>query len=122
MPCKLWISVLAARDLPIMDAKGKNRSTDAFVEVNVPGSRKEEAKTGVCKRTVNPVWTDGLGSEMVFEIIDDSKLQDSPVQFKVKDRNIMTDDLSASFASIWASLWQIKGLPKWEDGFRFGTR
>ena len=31
MPCKLWVSVLAARDLPIMDTKGKNRSTDAFV-------------------------------------------------------------------------------------------
>ena len=84
MPCILWVNVLAARDLPVMDAKGKNRSTDAFVEVSVPGSRKEEAKTGVCKRTLNPVWTKDLGADMHFEIGDDSKLQDSPVQFKVR--------------------------------------
>lgn len=92
MPCKLWVSVLAARDLPIMDTKGKNRSTDAFVEVFVPGSKKKISKTDICKRTLNPVWNSKLGSEMEFEIVDDAKLQDSPVQFKVKDKNIMTED------------------------------
>ena len=92
MPCKLWVSVLAARDLPIMDTKGKNRSTDAFVEVMVPGSRKKLSKTDICKRTLNPVWNSKLGSQMEFEIVDDAKLQDSPVQFKVKDKNIMTED------------------------------
>ena len=90
MPCKLWVSVLAARDLPIMDTKGKNRSTDAFVEVMVPGSRKKISKTDICKRTLNPVWNSR--SQMEFEIVDDAKLQDSPVQFKVKDKNIVTED------------------------------
>ena len=47
------ICVGSPRDLPIMDTKGKNRSTDAFVEVMVPGSRKKISKTDICKRTLN---------------------------------------------------------------------
>ena len=81
MPSLVKIEVEKARDLPVMDSTLQgDGSTDAFVEVRVC---EELKRTKTCRKDLNPVW----GEEFRFEIIDDSSLQDEPVELKVLDED-----------------------------------
>lgn len=52
MPCRMKITVMEARRLPVMDAR--SRLADAYVAVHVPGN--QVWKTAVQPRTLEPVW------------------------------------------------------------------
>ena len=89
MPVKFQIGVLAANSLPVMD-RGSN-STDAYVEVcgffflssisslyQVHFSKRCSGKTHVVNRTLSPTWNETF----TLEFTDDTKLEDSPLEFK----------------------------------------
>jgi hypothetical protein len=75
MPSTIKISVLSARNLPIMDRK--SGQADAFVTIRIGKVAKE--KTTVCLKNRNPVWNE----DFRIEVADDGVLQDEPVEFKV---------------------------------------
>ena len=75
MPSVLKIRIFEARDLPIMDRQSE--LTDAYVELKfdiLPPQRTE-----IARRTLNPVWN----ADFRIEIINDSLLQDVPLELKV---------------------------------------
>ncbi|VDM14509.1 unnamed protein product [Wuchereria bancrofti] len=73
LPAKLFVRVISARGLPVMDKS--NVTTDAFVEVYFDN---EVYKTDVCSRTLSPVWDSNV---FVFET-DEQQLFDNPIQFR----------------------------------------
>ena len=79
-----------------MDRNSQNESssTDAFVEVKV---RKAEDdywthRTQTCKKSLNPEWK----SEFVVEVMNDSILQDAPIEFKVMDQDLYSNETIGS--------------------------
>jgi hypothetical protein len=52
--------------------------TDSFVEIWI--GKHETQRTHTIRKTLNPVWDE----EFRFEIVDDSLLQNTPVEFKVR--------------------------------------
>lgn len=50
-------------------------STDAFVEIRI---ENQQQRTTTCRRSLNPVWNE----DFQFEFIDDSVLQDAPLELK----------------------------------------
>ncbi|XP_055637373.1 C2 domain-containing protein 5 [Toxorhynchites rutilus septentrionalis] len=76
MPGKVKVKILAGRNLPIMDRSSD--TTDAFVELKI-GSITH--KTDVCRKTLNPVWN----SDWYRFEVDDSDLQDEPLQIRLMD-------------------------------------
>uniref|UniRef100_A0A1I8EGT2 C2 domain-containing protein n=1 Tax=Wuchereria bancrofti TaxID=6293 RepID=A0A1I8EGT2_WUCBA len=78
LPAKLFVRVISARGLPVMDKS--NVTTDAFVEVYFDN---EVYKTDVCSRTLSPVWDSNV---FVFET-DEQQLFDNPIQFRVMDHD-----------------------------------
>jgi Ca2+-dependent lipid-binding protein len=90
MPSLVKIRVEMARDLPVMDRSAQaDASTDAFVEVKLNNITQ---KTSTCKKTLNPVWN----TDFKFEVMDDSTLQDSPVEFSVIDQDLYSSELIGS--------------------------
>jgi hypothetical protein len=78
MPSRCSVRVKEARDLPLMDRDMSGAEfTDAFVEVRFAGF--EPRRTAV-RRTQQPQWDE----DFRFEIVDDSVLQSSPIEFKVR--------------------------------------
>ena len=87
MPSLIKIEVSKARDLPVMDSSLQgDDSTDAFVEVRLCEGYK---RTKTCRKSLNPVWDE----DFRFEIIDDSSLQDAPVELKVMDQDLYSSEL-----------------------------
>ena len=87
MPSLIKIEVGKARDLPVMDSSLQgDDSTDAFVEVRLC---EEYKRTKTCRKSLNPVWDE----DFRFEIIDDSSLQDAPVELKVMDQDLYSSEL-----------------------------
>lgn len=77
MPSIIKIKVLQARDLPIMDRNQHvDASTDAFVDVKIDQHQK---RTATIRKSLNPVWNE----EFSFTIIDDSVLQNAPLELQV---------------------------------------
>ncbi|XP_055541044.1 C2 domain-containing protein 5 isoform X2 [Wyeomyia smithii] len=76
MPGKVKVKILAGRNLPVMD-RGSD-TTDAFVEIKL-GSTTH--KTDVCRKSLNPVWN----SDWYRFEVDDSDLQDEPLQVRLMD-------------------------------------
>jgi Ca2+-dependent lipid-binding protein len=67
------------RDLPVMDRNLQGEAfTDSYVEIWI--GKNENHRTHTIRKTLNPVWDE----EFRFEIVDDSLLQNTPVEFKVK--------------------------------------
>lgn len=85
MPCTIKIRVVEARDLPVMDRSSK--LTDAYVDIEFASF---EARTQICKKTLNPKWDE----EFRFDVADDSVLQSHPIEFKVMDHDVYTSDTS----------------------------
>ena len=88
MPSLVKIKIESARDLPIMDhsVQSADASTDAFVEVKLNNITQ---KTSTCRKSLNPVWN----NDFRFEVIDDSTLQDSPIEFCVMDQDLYSSEL-----------------------------
>jgi len=77
MPSLVKVSVVGARDLPL--SPQSFGLTDSYVNIDFAG---QEQRTQVCCKTQDPVWRE----EFRFEIVDDSVLQDTPIELKVMDR------------------------------------
>ncbi|CAG9537237.1 unnamed protein product [Cercopithifilaria johnstoni] len=77
-PAKLYVRVISARGLPVMDKSSV--TTDAFVEVHFDN---EVYKTDVCGKSLSPVWNSDV---FVFET-DEQRLFDNPIQFRVMDHD-----------------------------------
>lgn len=87
MPSQVRIKIESARDLPVMDRSAQSdASTDAFVEVKLNNIAQ---KTHTCKKSLSPVWN----CDFKFEVMDDSTLQDSPVEFSVMDQDLYSSEL-----------------------------
>eukprot|EP00003_Mantamonas_plastica_P031402 TRINITY_DN8149_c0_g1_i4.p2 TRINITY_DN8149_c0_g1~~TRINITY_DN8149_c0_g1_i4.p2 ORF type:complete len:255 (-),score=64.85 TRINITY_DN8149_c0_g1_i4:355-1119(-) len=84
MPSILKIRIVEARDLPVMDQR--SGLTDAYVEIKFAES--QEQRTQVAKKTLNPVWNE----DFRVEIPDDEDLQDEPIEMKVWDHDVVTQD------------------------------
>ena len=88
MPSKVKIKVVEARDLPVMDRnQSVDASTDAFVIVTI--GDLEASHTRTCRKSLNPVWN----ADFSIEVLDDSILQNAPVEFKVMDQDLYTSEL-----------------------------
>ena len=88
MPSLLKIKVERARDLPAMDsASSGDASTDAFVEIRLGDQQTKRTQT--YRKSLNPLW----GEEFRFEVMDDSTLQDAPVEFRVMDQDLYSSEL-----------------------------
>jgi len=84
MPSLVKIKVSQARDLP--PGSIQDTSADAFVEIRLDDIHH---RTTTCRKTLNPVWNE----EFRFEVVDDSSLQNSPVEFKVFDQDLYSSEL-----------------------------
>ncbi|XP_071872637.1 C2 domain-containing protein 5 isoform X1 [Bombus fervidus] len=78
MPGKIKVKVLAGRNLPVMDRSGD--TTDAYVELKFGNIT---FKTDVCRKSLNPQWN----SEWYRFEVDDSELQDEPLQIRLMDHD-----------------------------------
>ncbi|CAG0885037.1 unnamed protein product [Darwinula stevensoni] len=78
MPGRVKVRILAGRNLPVMDRA--NETTDAYVEVKLASTIH---KTDVCRRTLSPQWN----SEWFKFEVDDSDLQDEPLQIRLMDHD-----------------------------------
>ena len=90
---KIWIE--RGRDLPVMDhnptnaaprpafqisnADSSSSGTDAYVEIKLD---EQSQRTKTCRRSLDPIWNE----EFRFEVLDDSILQDAPVEVKCMDQ------------------------------------
>ena len=69
MPTRVFVHVLQARSLPVMDrASGL---CDAYVKPQLKGVVFEPAQTQIAKKTLNPVWNQDLRCD----VSDDCLLQ-----------------------------------------------
>ncbi|KAK1124756.1 hypothetical protein K0M31_006118 [Melipona bicolor] len=78
MPGKIKVKILAGRNLPVMDRSGD--TTDAYVELKFGNIT---FKTDVCRKSLNPQWN----SEWYRFEVDDSELQDEPLQIRLMDHD-----------------------------------
>lgn len=78
MPGKIKVRILSGRNLPVMDRSSD--TTDAYVEIKFGNTTY---KTDVCRKSLNPQWN----SEWYRFEVDDSELQDEPLQIKLMDHD-----------------------------------
>eukprot|EP01039_Chlorochromonas_danica_P008191 gene8189-9036_t len=87
MPSLVKIRIERGRDLPPMDRNvNAEASTDAYVEIRLENQLQ---RTTTCRRTLNPVWNE----DFQFEFIDDSTLQDTPLELKCMDHDLYSSEL-----------------------------
>ncbi len=87
MPSLVKIKVERGRDLPPMDKNvAAEGLTDAYVEIRLESQVK---RTATCRRTLNPVWN----QDFQFEVLDDSIMQDEPLELKCMDHDLYASDL-----------------------------
>lgn len=77
MPGKVKVKILAGRNLPVMD-RGSD-TTDAYVEIKL--GNLGTFKTEVYRKSLNPIWN----SDWYRFEVDDSDLQDEPLQIRLMD-------------------------------------
>ena len=87
MPSLVKIKIERGRDLLATDRNvSSEAATDAFVEVKLNDIVQ---KTSTCRKSDNPVWNE----EFRFEVIDDSVLQDAPIELKCMDHDLYSSDI-----------------------------
>lgn len=88
MPSLIKIKVERGRDLPAVDKNNisAEKTTDAYVEIKLDD---QVQRTSTCRKSDNPVWNE----EFRFEVIDDSILQDAPVELKCMDHDIYSSEV-----------------------------
>ena len=83
----LKIKIERARDLPIMDRNLQgDASTDAYVVMSLDSQTQ---RTRTCRKSLNPAFNE----EFRFEIVDDSILQNVPLELKVMDQDLYSSEL-----------------------------
>ncbi|MBU1574612.1 MAG: hypothetical protein KJ699_15655 [Alphaproteobacteria bacterium] len=80
MPCTVKISVVGARNLPVMDKR--SGSTDSYVVVRFG---EQMRRTEVQWKTLNPKWNQSFK----FEISDDADLLCYVVELRVWDYDVV---------------------------------
>lgn len=94
MPSLLKIKIERARDLPVMDRNLQgDASTDAYVVI-VLDSQSQRTRT--CRKSLNPSFNE----EFRFEIVDDSTLQNVPLELKVMDQDLYSSELIGMYACV----------------------
>lgn len=78
MPGKVKVKIISGKNLPVMDRSSD--TTDAYVEIKLGNTTY---KTEVCRRTLHPQWN----SEWYRFEVDDSELQDEPLQIRLMDHD-----------------------------------
>ena len=87
MPSLLKVKIERARDLPVMDKNLQgDASTDAYVVMSLDSKSQ---RTRTCRKSLNPAFNE----EFRFEIVDDSILQDVPLELKVVDQDLYSSEL-----------------------------
>lgn len=91
--------------------------TDAFVEVKF--ASYEAYRTGIARRTLNPIWNEDFRCNFCInavEVSNDSDLQNEPLEIKVMDYDTITynDAIGSVFIDLnsllsWESQSQISG-------------
>ena len=84
MPSLVKVRVERAVDLPVMDSN--DGSTDAFVLIKL---NDQSFQTSTYRKSLSPVWNE----DFIFEVADDSSLQDAPLEFKVMDQGFSASEL-----------------------------
>ena len=85
MPAVLKIKIDRVRDLPVMNPS--ENSTDAFVQVSLDKDQSQRTKT--YRKSLNPIYEE----EFIFEIADDSTLQNQPLELKALDQDLYSSEL-----------------------------
>ena len=83
MPVTIKVRVEAARDLPVMDRK--TELTDAYVELRF-GTTVE--RTESFHKSLNPAWHKAFR----VEVSEDASLQNTPIEFRVYDYDVVSSD------------------------------
>eukprot|EP00960_Hanusia_phi_P022143 655936-Hanusia_phi.AAC.1 len=86
MPTRVFVHVLQARSLPVMD-----RATglcDAYVKPQLKGVTFEPAQTQTARKTLSPVWNE----QLKCDVTDDCLLQDEPLQLRIFDYDVLSAD------------------------------
>ncbi|CAI5711443.1 unnamed protein product [Peronospora destructor] len=91
MPCTIKMRLVEARDMPVVDRTRKQ--VDAYVSITFASF---EAKSCVCKKTLNPKWDE----EFRFDVADDSVLQSQPIEFKLMDHDVYTTDATVGIVYV----------------------
>ncbi|RZC41814.1 C2 domain-containing protein 5, partial [Asbolus verrucosus] len=78
MPGKVKVKIISGRNLPVMDRSSD--TTDAYVEIKLGSTTY---KTDVCRKSLHPQWN----SEWYRFEVDDSELQDEPLQIRLMDHD-----------------------------------
>ncbi|XP_063929582.1 C2 domain-containing protein 5 isoform X2 [Zophobas morio] len=78
MPGKVKVKIISGRNLPVMDRSSD--TTDAYVEIKLGSTTY---KTDVCRKSLHPHWN----SEWYRFEVDDSELQDEPLQIRLMDHD-----------------------------------
>jgi len=88
MPSLVKIKIERGRDLPAVDKSNNSTeaSTDAYVEIKLDDHIQ---RTSTCRKSDNPIWNE----EFRFEVIDDSILQDAPIELKCMDHDVYSSEV-----------------------------
>jgi hypothetical protein len=87
MPSLIRVGVGRARDLPLLDSSMQGDAyTDAYVEVRLGDEVK---RTQTYRKSLNPIWNE----DFRFEVMDDSSLQEAPLELKVVDQDLYSSEL-----------------------------
>ncbi|XP_049826381.1 C2 domain-containing protein 5 isoform X2 [Aethina tumida] len=78
MPGKVKVKIISGKNLPVMDRSSD--TTDAYVEIKLGSTTY---KTDVCRKSLHPQWN----SEWYRFEVDDSELQDEPLQIRLMDHD-----------------------------------
>ncbi|CAH0562674.1 unnamed protein product [Brassicogethes aeneus] len=78
MPGKVKVKIISGKNLPVMDRSSD--TTDAYVEIKLGNTTY---KTDVCRKSLHPQWN----SEWYRFEVDDSELQDEPLQIRLMDHD-----------------------------------
>ena len=66
----------------ISDSGGAHRPNQSNASLNIPSHRS-------IRKSLNPVWNE----DFIFEVIDDSLLQDAPLELRVVDQDLYSSEL-----------------------------
>ena len=78
MPSLVKIKVIEGREFPV----NADAAVDSFVDIRLGAEQHQRTET--IRKTLDPYWDE----EFRFEIVDDSVLQNYPVEFRVMEQDL----------------------------------
>ncbi len=70
--------------------QGGETFSDSYVDIRL---RQQQQRTQTIKKNLNPEWNE----EFRFEVVDDSFLQNTPIEFKVTNKLNITSIIETKF-------------------------